>query len=142
MKGEPTKMTKIAALMLAFGLALGASVGAAQERGEGGEGGEGGAEHGGEEAATQYGLNDVYDVVRSGARLILRYDAASESFVGSVTNTTAAILRNVRIEIHLSNGTELGPTTPIDLAPGASIPVELPSPGESFMTWGAHPEVG
>ena len=48
MKGEPTKMTKIAALMLAFGLALGASVGAAQERGEGGEGGEGGAEHGGE----------------------------------------------------------------------------------------------
>ena len=74
--------------------------------------------HGGEEAATQYGLNDVYDVVRSGARLILRYDAASESFVGSVTNTTAAILRNVRIEIHLSNGTELGPTTPIDLGAG------------------------
>ena len=81
-------------------------------------------------------------VTRAGARLILNYDAASQSFVGTVANTTSGVLSNVRIEVHLSNGTELGPTTPIDLVPGDVIPVTLPAPGEIFDTWTAHPEVG
>ena len=45
-------------------------------------------------------------------RLILHYDAASNSFKGTVENTTSGVLDRVRIEVHLSNGTELGPTTP------------------------------
>ena len=81
-------------------------------------------------------------MTRAGARLILNYDAASQSFVGTVANTTSGVLSNVRIEVHLSNGTELGPTTPIDLVPGDVIPVTLPAPGEIFDTWTAHPEVG
>ena len=145
MKGKTT-MTKIAALMLAFGLALGAGVSAAQERGEGaeaaGEHRPEGGEGGGEESATQYQLGDTYDAVRAGAHLVLSYDPMRQAFTGTVTNTTNAVLPQVRVEVHLSNGTELGQTTPIDLQPGETVPVMLPATGESFVTWGAHPEVG
>ena len=57
-------------------------------------------------------------MVRGGARLILNYDSASNSFIGAVENTTNNVLSNVRIEVHISNGVELGPTTPVDMAPG------------------------
>ncbi len=36
------------------------------------------------------------------------YDAAAEMFRGEVVNTTAATVTQVRVEIHLSNGIELG----------------------------------
>ena len=97
---------------------------------------------GGEESATQFTLTETFDDVRAGARLILSYDAAANAFTGTVENTTAAILKQVRVEVHLSNGTELGPTTPVDLAPGQVIPVNLPATSQPFATWGAHPEVG
>ena len=123
-----------------------ASVPAAGEHeGEGGEHeGEGDAEHveEGEESGTQYALDETYDEVRAGARLILAYDAESNSFKGTVENTTEETLEQVRVEVHLSNGTELGSTTPTDLAPGEVIDVELPATDEAFETWSAHPEVG
>ena len=81
-------------------------------------------------------------MVRGGARLILSYDAASNSFTGTVENTTTSVLTRVRIEVHLSNGTELGPTTPIDLTPGQMAIVNLPSTQASFTGWVAHAEVG
>ena len=111
------------------------------EREGNGEGSEGNGGDG-EESATQYGPGDSYDVVRAGARLVLRYDAATQTFKGTVTNTTAVTLTRVRIEVHLSNGVELGPTTPIDLKPGETIDIVLPAPGQTFATWSAHPEVG
>ncbi|MCY4139578.1 MAG: hypothetical protein OXF56_15115 [Rhodobacteraceae bacterium] len=107
------------------------------EHGRGGESGEGG-----EESATQYTQSQVYDETRGGARLVLRYDPTIQTFVGTVTNTTKAMLGRVRVEVHLSNGVELGPTTPMNLAPGQSIDVSLPAVGQAFATWGAHPEVG
>ena len=111
--------------------------------GEHGGGGEGnGSGEGGEESATQYSRTETFDETRAGARLVLQYDSATQTFVGTVTNTTQATLSRVRVEVHLSNGQELGPTTPIDLAPGQSISVSLPAVGEVFTTWGAHPEVG
>ena len=124
-------------------------VGASSASGESG-GGEQSGEHssgtessaGGEESATQFTLTDTFDDVRAGARLILSYDAATNAFTGTVENTTAAPLKQVRVEVHLSNGTELGPTTPVDLAPGQVIPVNLPATSQPFATWGAHPEVG
>ena len=148
---------KHVATMIAVLLVLGLSAclhspdGGPETGDEGGESGEGshseggsesGSEGGGEEAATQYGLTDTYDMVRAGARLVLRYDAATETFSGTVTNTTSATLPNVRVEVHLSNGVELGPTQPVDLAPGASIAVTLDAAGQTFTAWGAHPEVG
>ncbi len=60
----------------------------------------------------------------------------------TVENTTNSVLSRVRIEVHLSNGTELGPTAPVDLAPGEVVAVNLPSTQVSFTGWVAHAEVG
>ena len=99
-----------------------------------------------EESSTRYGLTDTYDNVRNGARLIISYDAATDAFTGNVTNTTNAILTQVRVEVHLYDGTvtvdELGPTPNVDLAPGESHAVTLSVGGQSFTEWVAHPEVG
>ena len=95
----------------------------------------------GEESNIELGLNQQYDQVRNGAQLILAYDAQSNSFQGSVVNTTDKTLTQVRVEVHLSNGTELGPTTPVDLAPGEEIEVKLSATSENFDSWTAHPEV-
>jgi len=66
----------------------------------------------------------------------------SNAFIGAVENTTGNALNRVRIEVHLSNGTELGPTTPVDLAPGEVIAVNLQATQASFTGWVAHAEVG
>ena len=95
-----------------------------------------------EESGQQFTINETYDNVRNGTRLILNYDASTSAFVGTVENTTNQTLSQVRVEVHLSNGTELGPTTPRDLAPGEKMDIILDATGENFSTWGAHPEVG
>ena len=99
------------------------------EHGGVGEGAEVGGEQGsgGEGSGATLGLGETFDMVRGGARLILGYDAPSNSFKGTVENTTNSVLSRVRIEVHLSNGTELGPTAPVDLAPGEVVAVNLPS---------------
>ena len=113
-----------------------------------GEGAEGRGEHGNETAGGEEGdtnalaLGETYDAVRSGARLILKYDAGSNSFKGTVENTTNGVLDRVRIEVHLSNGAELGPTTPRDMASGEVIAIILPATSASFTGWTAHAEVG
>ena len=96
----------------------------------------------GEESGTQLSLSETFDEVRAGARLILSYDADANAFTGTVENTTDATLRQVRVEVHLSNGTELGPTTPVDLTPGQVADITLPATAEQFTSWSAHPEVG
>ena len=117
--------------------------GAGGEEG-GGAGGEEGGGAGGEEGggANALGLDETHDAVRSGARLILKYDAPGNSFTGTVENTTNGVLERVRVEVHLSNGTELGPTTPTDMAPGEVVSINLPATSASFTGWTAHAEVG
>ncbi len=120
------------------------------EHGRGGEdGNEGiesseGREGGGEESATQYARADTFDEVRAGARLIISYYEDAGEFRGTVENTTDGTLQQVRVEVHLSNGVELGPTTPTDMAPGETIEVVLAvlENDRDFSTYGAHPEVG
>ena len=41
-----------------------------------------------ERAPMLLALDETYDVTRNGARLIMRYDAASNQFIGTVQNTT------------------------------------------------------
>ena len=108
--------------------------------GAGGEGSESGSEEG--SGANQLAPDETFDMVRGGARLVLSYDVASNSFRGTVENTTNNVLNRVRIEVHLSNGTELGPTTAVDLAPGQTLPITLASTQASFTGWVAHAEVG
>ena len=108
--------------------------------GSGNEGGEGaGSEEG---SANQLAPDEIFDEVGGGARLVMGYDAASNAFRGIVENTTNNVLTRVRIEVHLSNGTELGPTTPVDMAPGQVAQVTLPSTQAPFTGWIAHAEVG
>ena len=118
-----------------------------KDSGEHGAGGESGNESvgaGGEEGSGAYTLapDETFDAVRSGARLTLKYDASSNSFIGAMENTTNGILDLVRIEVHLSNGAELGPTTPTDMAPGEVVTINLPATPASFTGWTAHAEVG
>ncbi len=101
----------------------------AGEHGEGGEAGEHGSGEEGEESGEYIGLGETWD------------DLASNAFVGTVANTTQQKLCAVRVEVHLSTGTELGPTERTDLLPGEETVVELPTAGEVFDTWTAHPEV-
>ncbi len=95
-----------------------------------------------EESGTELALDETYDKVRNGARLILNYDAESNSFKGTVENTADETLKQVRVEVHLSNGKELGPTPSADLAPGEKRDVELTATSIGFDGWSAHPEVG
>ena len=96
----------------------------------------------GEESGTELALNETYDKVRNGARLILNYDVQSNSFKGTVENTTDGTLKQVRVEVHLSNGKELGPTPLTDLAPGEIENIQLTATSTDFDGWTAHPEVG
>lgn len=107
-----------------------------------GEGSEGVRESEGEESGKTLTLTERYDTVRKGARLILTYDAQSNVFSGTVENTTDGTLEQVRVEVHLSNGVELGPTTPVDLAPGQIVDVTLLATAQSFDGWTPHAEVG
>ena len=102
----------------------------------------GSTDTGQEESGTQYALNESYDQVRNGARLTLVYDAPKNSFVGITCNPTDNTLKQVRVEVHLSNGVELGPTTPTDLSSGECTDVTLEATSDSFDAWSAHPEVG
>ena len=109
-------------------------------------GGERGGEHGGggEEGsgANALALDETFDNTRAGARLILSYDTVSNTFNGTVANTTNSVLNRVRIEVHLSNGTELGPTTPVDLVPGEVLAINMPATQAPFTGWTTHAEVG
>jgi hypothetical protein len=98
--------------------------------------------NGEEETGTELALDETYDRVRNGARLFLTYDPGNNSFNGFVENTTDDALKRVRVEVHLSNGVELGPTTPIDLAPGERKDIKLSAKNFEFDSWTAHPEVG
>ena len=124
--------------------------GGAEGDGEHGEGGEG--EHGeegghdeeggeGEESGIYVARGDTWDAVRRGARLVLAFNAASGAFEGTVHNTTNGTLCAVRVEVHLGDGPELGPTARTDVPAGGSTSVTLSAAGESFERWTAHPEL-
>ncbi|MHC4534655.1 MAG: FxLYD domain-containing protein [Planctomycetota bacterium] len=101
---------------------------------------EGGGE--GEEPGVRIAIDETYDAVRRGVRLILNYDSTTSSFVGTVENITDKPVSAVRVEVHLSNGTELGPTERNDLSPGEKIAVKLSAGGQDFDWWKAHAESG
>ena len=110
---------------------------AIRARGEGGE--HGGGEEGGAYMPKMTRQNELFG---NGARLILQFNPRTQVFAGSVTNTTSQTLSQVRVEVHLDNGTELGPTKRIDVAPGQTVPVELGAFGNDFNSWISHPEAG
>jgi hypothetical protein len=105
------------------------------------DGGEG-VHEGEEENGTQFNKNETHNEVLNGVRLMLSYDSNSSSLIGTIENITGNTISQVRNEVHLSNGTELGPTTSVDLTPGETQAVTLSAIGENFETWSAPAEVG
>lgn len=105
------------------------------------EGGEHSHEHG-EESGRRFPLDGTYDDTWRGVRLILVYDSEASAFVGTMENVTKEALSTVSIEIHLSNGVELGPTQPVDLAPAQKVEVRSATARQDFDWWKTHPETG
>ena len=79
----------------------------------------------GEEDGTMLAIDEVYDVTKKGTHLVLKYDQKAKAFLGTVENVSVEMLTRVRVEVHLSNGKELGPTVAADLEPGEKREVEL-----------------
>lgn len=94
----------------------------------------------GEEKGSDLAIDATHDSVRAGVRLILRYNKESERFIGIVDNVSDKSIEAVRGEVHLSNGTELGPTPRDALAPKQKRFVGLSATGQTFETWKAHTE--
>lgn len=108
---------------------------------EGSEGGEGdGGEFG--ESGNRYNPGDTAYESRQGIDLVMSHYGPGDRFEGTITNTTGSAISNVRVEIHLSNGTELGPTPNVRLAAGEMLDVELDAAGQSFAWWSVHVEIG
>jgi hypothetical protein len=82
-----------------------------------------------------YGLDEIYDQIHDGMRLILAYHRASFSFIGSVENTTDKTIKKVRVEVHLSTGVTLGPTGPKDRATGEKSGIKIEATGHVFEWW-------
>ena len=101
-----------------------------------GQGGESG------ESGTQYAPSDTARETRNGVELILDYDSARQVFTGTVRNTTTATVTQVRVEIHLSNGVELGPTPRTNLAAQETQSIELDARGQTFTWFSVHVEIG
>ncbi len=95
-----------------------------------------------EESDPMLDLDETYEEVRKGVRLTLSYSGGTDSFTGTIENTTQDALPQVSVGVELSNGTELGPTDPVDLESGESQSVELGAAGETFDSWTAHSELG
>ena len=87
------------------------------------------------------GLLDTQRVHLAGAEVTLSYDWATHAFTGKMENTTTATLRRVRVQVHLSNGIKLDPTTPVDLAPAQVVNVNIPASSQPFTHWSAYLEV-
>ncbi len=96
----------------------------------------------GEEPGERLSLNETYDQVRNGVRLTIAFHNASSSFVGAVENVTEETIKAVRVEVHLSYGKGLGPTKPLDLAPGEKVGIKLEAPKSDFTWWTVHAETG
>ena len=95
-----------------------------------------------EEGGRRYAPTETARETRRGIDLVMRYEAANQRFTGTVTNTTSSTVAAVRVEIHLSNGEELGPTPRKDLGAGESVPVTLDAGGQDFDWWSVHAETG
>lgn len=96
----------------------------------------------GEEDGSQLSKNQTYNVLKKGVRLILKYNKHAQAFIGTIENKTPKIVRRARVEVHLSNGIELGPTNPKDLKPNQIISIKLSAKNQNFITWNTHAEVG
>ena len=77
----------------------------------------------------------------AGSSWLMGFEQGAERFSGTVRNMTSQTVRDARIEIHLSNGVELGPT-PVEGDAGDTLPVELDARGQTLDWSSGHVEPG
>ena len=133
------RVSSVSLVLFAAFLAVGCSgtpTALAETHGPEGTGGESG------ESGTQYAPGDEARELRGGVELGMRFDQGAETCSGTVRNTTNQTVRDVRVEIHLSNGVELGPTPRVDLSGVETRAVELDARGQTFNWWTVHVELG
>ena len=100
-----------------------------------GQGGEPG------ESGTHCGLSDTATESRGGVELIIIYDSMRKVFTGTVRNTTSETVRQVRVEVHLPNGVELGPTPNVNLVAVQTRSVELDASSRTLDKFSVHVEI-
>lgn len=98
-------------------------------------------EHG-EESGKMYTKTQTYKMEKHGVKLVLKYDKAETAFIGTMVNVSKKTAEKARVEVHLSNGVELGPTKPVNLKPGKTAKVKLSAKGQKFEKWNTHAEIG
>ena len=133
------RMSAVSLVLLAVLLApacSGSPTEPTETHGPEGTGGESG------ESGTRYGPGDEACELRGGVKLVMRFEQGAERFAGTVRNTTSQMVRDVRVEIHLSSGVELGPTPRVDLGAGETRNVELDARVQAFDWWTVHVEPG
>lgn len=94
------------------------------------------------EGGRRWDKDETATVTRSGVKLVIRYHSSKEEFRGTMTNTTNSSVSDARVEIHLSNGRDLGPTPRTALAGGESKDVALDAAGQQFSWFSVHIELG
>ncbi|MCY4574023.1 MAG: hypothetical protein OXF01_14615 [Gemmatimonadetes bacterium] len=94
------------------------------------------------ESGTRWNAGETATDSRRGVDLTISYNATTHRFDGSVTNTNASAVTDVRVEIHLSNGTELGPTPRVSLGADETKSVTLDASGQNFNWYSVHVELG
>ncbi len=90
----------------------------------------------------QLGINETYNDVRNGIRLILSYNHGSSSFVGTAENITEQILQSVSVRIILSSGSSLGPIFLTEVMSGDTRTINLSDEHQMFNWWIAHISIG
>ncbi|PCE66579.1 hypothetical protein B7P33_04585 [Sediminicola luteus] len=96
----------------------------------------------GEEEKAELSKTAVYDVTKKGLRLYLAYNVTTNAFEGYLENMGTKAIKKARVEVHLDNGIELGPTPSHNLSPKQKLPVNLKASRKPFKLWSAHAEQG
>lgn len=112
-----------------------------------GEGAEGGGGESGNESGTLWDITAIADETINGLRLILEFDALTNTFSGTLENTNSAMVPQTRIEVHVfdaaGNSTEFGPTPGVDMQPDEIRNVSLQiTSGLNSVQFNMHPEFG
>ena len=96
----------------------------------------------GEEGGADYKINEIYNVTKKGIQLLLKYNKTTNEFKGFIQNKTSKSIERARVEIHLSNGIELGPTIPMTLKSRQKKEIIIKATEKGFSSWSTHVEVG
>lgn len=80
-------------------------------------------------------INDTYNEVTKGIRLVLAYHYKNSTFVGSIQNITDEIINSIYVKVVLSNGVEFGTKELFVLEPGEKTDIAIAAIGQPFNWW-------